>query len=303
MARIALEFVPPNVEDGREKAIEEARKVNELSAKFDMEGMIDHIMIPGMIEEESDRPVEMKPKLDPLDTWKAIAPELPGATGMCTQVTAFLNEKQLEQRFNDLLGAGIKGIIFVGVPRTMADGEGSGVPPTDALANFKDQVSDRGAILIPTREGEDGRFNFKCNQGATFGMTQLLYSDAIVNFLKEFGKNHEHRPEVLLSFGFVPKAEKRIKLIDWLIQDPGNKVVEEEQAFVAKLSEMELKEKQKHLLELYKRVVDGVGEFDYPMSVHLEAPFGFTKPAFETFSLMLDYWSPEKQVRKVGADS
>lgn len=303
MTRIALEFVPPNVEDGKEKAVEEAQKVNDLSAQFGMEGMLDHMMIPGMIEEEEDRPVEMKPKFDPLDTWQAISPEMPGVKGMCTQVTAFMNEDQLKERFTNLTSAGIKGIIFVGVPRTMADGEGTGVPPTDALAEYQDYVSDRGVILIPTREGEDGRFNFKCNQGATFGMTQLLYSDAIVNFLKEFAKNHDHRPEVMLSFGFVPKAEQNVGLINWLIQDPGNKTVENEQAFVNKLSEMKLKEKQNQLLELYKRVINGVGELDFPMSIHFEAPYGFTKPAFETFATLLDYWTPQKTGTQVGANS
>jgi len=303
MTRIALEFVPPDVEDGKEKAVEEAQKVNELSAQFGMEGMLDHMMIPGMIEEEEDRPVEMKPKLDPLETWQAISPEMPGVKGMCTQVTAFMNEDQLKERFKNLTNAGINGIILVGVPRNMEDGEGTGVPPTDALADFQDYVSDRGVILIPTREGEDGRFNFKCNQGATFGMTQLLYSDAIVNFLKNFAKNHDHRPEVLLSFGFVPKAESKVGLINWLIQDPGNQVVEDEQAFVEKLTTMKLKEKQKHLLELYKRVINGVGGLDFPMSLHFEAPYGFTKPAFETFSMLLDYWAPEKPNTKTSAIS
>ena len=51
-------------------------------------------------------------------------------------------------------------------------------------------VGNRGVILIPTREGEQGRFDFKCNQGANFGMTQLLYSDAIVGFLSEFAEEH-----------------------------------------------------------------------------------------------------------------
>ena len=70
-------------------------------------------------------------------------------------------------------------------------------------------MPNRGVILIPTRDGEHGRFNFKCDQGATYGMTQLLYSDAIVGFLSEFAKTTDHRPEILLSFGFVPKVESQ----------------------------------------------------------------------------------------------
>ena len=103
--------------------------------------------------------------------------------GLCTQVTSFLDQPALGQRLSDLTDAGFDGIAFVGVPRTMADGEGAGVAPTDALSIYDGVVPNRGAILIPTRDGEQGRFNFKCKQGATYGMTQLLYSDAIVGFL------------------------------------------------------------------------------------------------------------------------
>ncbi len=35
-----------------------------------------------MIAEDDDRPVEMKPKLDVLDYWSRIAPELPGVRGV-----------------------------------------------------------------------------------------------------------------------------------------------------------------------------------------------------------------------------
>ena len=204
---IALELVPPNVDRGADYAVEEAHKVLQLSADAGIEGRIRHVMIPGMIEEDDDRPIEMKPKLDVLDYWSIIKPELPGMNGLCTQVTSFLDQPALGQRLAELRDAGFDGIAFVGVPRTMADGEGAGVAPTDALSIYDDVVPNRGAILIPTRDGEQGRFNFKCDQGATYGMTQLLYSDAIVGFLTEFAKTTEHRPEILLSFGFVPKME------------------------------------------------------------------------------------------------
>ncbi len=291
---IAFELVPSNVEDGEERALEEAHKVLEHSKAFGIEGRIGHVMIPGLIEEDDDRPVEMKPKLDVLDYWSAIQPELPGVSGLCTQVTAFMDEPTLAERLANLRAAGIDGIIFVGVPRTMNDGEGSGVAPTDALSLYDQLVPNRGVILIPTRDSEQGRFNFKCNQGATFGMTQLLYSDAIVGFLTDFARETEHRPEILLSFGFVPKFENRVGLINWLIQDPGNDVVAQEQAFVTKLADSEPAVKRKIMLDLYKRVIDGVAGLGYPLSVHLEAPYGVSAPAFETFAEMLAYWAPDK---------
>jgi Mycobacterial methylenetetrahydrofolate reductase len=294
LSTIALELVPPNVERGAEQATDDARKVLQISAETGIEGRIGHVMIPGMIAEEGDRPVEMKPKLDVLEFWSIIKPQLPGVHGLCTQVTAFMDEPSLRRRLTDLLTAGIEGIVFVGVPRTMNDGEGSGVAPTDALSIYRQLVPNRGVILIPTREGEHGRFNFKCSQGATFGMTQLLYSDAIVGFLTEFARNTDHRPEILLSFGFVPKVENRVGLINWLIQDPGNAAVADEQAVVKKLAGSEAAQKRRLMVDLYKRVIDGVADLGYPLSIHLEATYGVSGAAFETFAEMLAYWSPAK---------
>ncbi|MEO6793628.1 MAG: mycobacterial-type methylenetetrahydrofolate reductase [Mycobacterium sp.] len=289
---VALELVPPNLDREPEQTIEEAHKVLRFAAESGIEGQIRHILMPGMIAEEDDRPIEMKPKLDVLDFWKGIKPELPTMAGLCTQVTAFSDEPALRGRLNDLTAAGIEGVVFVGVPRTMADGEGSGVPPTDALATFRAEVPNRGVILIPTRADEIGRFDFKCDRGATFGLTQLLYSDAIVPFLTEFAQHSDVRPEILLSFGFVPTFETRVGLINWLIQDPGNAAVADEQAFVKTLAGSEPEQRRKLMLDLYKRVIDGVVDLGFPLSIHLEATYGVSGAAFTTFAQMLDYWSP-----------
>lgn len=291
---IALELVPPNVEHGREKALEEAEKVVRCSAEAGLAGRIRHVMIPGMIEEDGDRPIEMKPKLDVLDFWTMIKPELPGIKGLCTQVTAFMDETALQSRLTELGDSGFEGIAFVGVPRTLSDGEGSGVAPTDALSMFDKVVENRGVILIPTREGEHGRFNFKCDRGATYGMTQLLYSDAIVGMLTEFAAETDHRPEILLSFGFVPKVENRVGLINWLIQDPGNEAVAREQEFVKTLADTEPAARRQLMVDLYKRVIDGVADLGFPLSVHFEATYGVNTAAFETLAEMLAYWAPDK---------
>ncbi|MCV7412858.1 hypothetical protein AWC05_12605 [Mycobacterium florentinum] len=293
---IALELVPPNADEGRERALEEASKVVRYSAESGLAGRIRHVMIPGIIAEDDDRPIVMKPKFDVLDFWSVIKPELPGIDGLCTQVTAFMDESTLRGRLTQLTDAGMEGVVFVGVPRTMNDGEGSGVAPTDALSIYRDLVVNRGVILIPTREGEHGRFNFKCDQGATYGMTQLLYSDAIVGFLTDFAKTTDHRPEILLSFGFVPKMENKTGLINWLIQDPGNAAVAAEQDFVKQLAGREPPQKRQLMLDLYKRVVDGVAELGFPLSIHLEATYGLSGPAFATFAEMIDYWSPAQRV-------
>jgi Mycobacterial methylenetetrahydrofolate reductase len=289
---VALELVPPNVNGGHERAFEEARKVAQYCSDSGLDGEIRHVMIPGIIAEDDDRPVPMQQKLDVLDFWSVIKPELPGINGLCTQVTAFMDKSSLSSRLIAMCGAGMEGVVFVGVPRTMSDGEGCGVAPTDALSIYRHLVPNRGVILIPTREGEHSRFTFKCDRGATYGMTQLLYSDAIVGFLADFAKDSDHRPEVLLSFGFVPRIEIGVGLIDWLIQDPGNPTVADEQTFVRKLAGSEPAEKRRLLVDLYKRVIDGVIDLGFPLSIHLEATYGVSRPAFQTFAEMLSYWSP-----------
>ena len=287
---VAVELVPPNTERGAEERLEEARKVVRLSAESGIR--VGHVMIPGMIDEDAGRPVEMKPKLDVLDYWSLISPEMPGIRGLCTQVTSFSDRDALQRRLSDLMAAGIEGIAFIGVPRTMSDGEGGGVPPTDALTIYRDLVPNRGVVLIPTRADEAGRFGFKCDKGATYALTQLLYSDAIVGFLRDFAATSDHRPEILLSFGFVPKMESRVGLVNWLIKDPGNAAVDAEQQFVRTLAASEPARKRQLMVDLYKRVIDGVADLGFPLSIHCEATYGVSAPAFDTFAEMLDYWSP-----------
>ena len=61
-----------------------------------------------------------------------------------------------------------------------------------------------------------------------------------------------------------------------------------------KLADSRPDQKRKLMLDLYQRVIDGVAELGYPLSVHLEAPYGVSAPAFETFAEMLAYWAPDR---------
>ena len=69
---VAFELVPPNADLGPEQAVEDARKVLRLSKEVGIDGRIGHVMIPGMIEEDDDRPIEMKPRMDVLEFWNII---------------------------------------------------------------------------------------------------------------------------------------------------------------------------------------------------------------------------------------
>ena len=292
---IALELVPPNVERGPEYAVEEARKVARISAESGLDGRIKHVMIPGMIAEDDDRPVPMKPKLDVLEYWSLIQPELPGLRGLCTQVTAVHGRGGPRRAADHPRRRRVRGHrLRRRAPHHERRRRAPVSPRRMRCRSTTTVVDNRGVILIPTREGEQGRFDFKCNQGANFGMTQLLYSDAIVGFLTDFAKNTDHRPEILLSFGFVPKVETRVGLIDWLIQDPGNAAVADEQEFVRSLASRDPADKRQLMVDLYKRVIDGVADLGFPLSIHFEATYGVSGAAFETFAEMLAYWSPDR---------
>lgn len=293
MSTVALEFVPPVLEEGADKAREEAAKVAGLIAQHGIDDRVNSVIIPGMIEEDPDRPVAFSKRLDPLDTWRAIREMLP-LDCIVTQVTAFHSEDRLLERFRVLRGEDIDRAVCVGVPRTMKDGEGGGVPPVEAIARFRDEMPSRGVILIPTRQDEIGRFRFKVEQGADFAMCQLLYSDRIVSFLREIREHTDRRPEILLSFGHIAKAEQKKGLIRWLIKDEGNPLVEKEVAFVERLAGLPMEERRAELLELYQRVIEGVRDLGFPIGLHLECPYGFSEPAFETFAGMLEVWAPGK---------
>lgn len=88
--------------------------------------------------------------------------------------------------------------------------------------------------------------------------------------------------------------ETRVGLINWLIQDPGNAAVAGEQEFVRQLAGSEPEQKRRLLVDLYKRVVDGVADLGFPLSIHFEATYGVSAPAFETFAEMLAYWAPDR---------
>jgi len=290
MATIALELVPPVALDGPEKARAEAERARELLAKSGLTDRVNAVLIPGMIAEEEDRPVPLSERMDPLEVRRATAETLP-LRCIVTQVTAFATAEALGDRLRELRGADIDSVVFVGVPRTLADGEGPGVAPTDALARFRREVPQRGVVFIPTRQDEEARFRAKVSAGANFALSQLLYSDRVTRLLPSLDLE-EPRPEILLSFGYVPKAETRVGLIRWLIRDE-TEAARQEMAWVEKVADEPFPRKKQALVDLYERVTDGLRESGYPLGIHLECPYGFSPYAFEVFHAMLERWSPE----------
>lgn len=290
MGTIALELVPTSEEGGRARAVEEGRKVRELLDGAGLAGKVNTLMIPQIIGEEGDRPVALEAKQDPLDFYRAVSDELP-LEAIVTQVSVFTPVPELEKRVERIQAEGVSRVIFIGVPRIWNEEDVVGLYPNQAIAHFRETLPSRGVILISTRPDEESRFEAKLEAGATFGMTQLLFSDHVVSFLRRLAEKTDRRPELLLSFGYVPKMETRKGLIRWLIQDE-SPVVKREMERVAEIAELPFKEKKATLVDHYRRVVEGARELGFPVGVHLECPYGVSKPAFETFAAMLDTWSP-----------
>lgn len=87
MKTVTLELVPPNIVDGTEKALDEAfPRLGHRGSHWARDD-------PGLIEEEHDRPVEMKRKMDVADFCTAIQPELPGVRGWARRSRPFLTRQ------------------------------------------------------------------------------------------------------------------------------------------------------------------------------------------------------------------
>lgn len=282
----ALEFVPPDLARGPRHARETAARLRELLEREGILERVDTLLLPGMIQEDDDRPVPLEPKLDVLDLFAEIRDTLP-MQAIVTQVTAFSEQADLDARIAELKAAEIDRVVFVGVPRTLADGAGPGLTPADALRRYRDRLADRGVVLIPTRSDEAARFGAKVEAGASLALTQLLFSERIAEVLSAV--RSEARPEVLLSFGYVPKAEERVGLIRWLIRD-STPAARQEMEVVARLAGLSFRPKKAALLELFRRTTEAAAGTGYPLGLHFECPYDFNPYAIEVFHAMLDAW-------------
>jgi len=289
MGTVALEFVPPDLAHGPDRASETAERVSELLSAEGLLGRVNALLIPGMIPEDDDRPVELREKMDVLDVHRATRAALP-LENIVTQVTAFSSEEHLDQRIETLKSAGIDRAVFVGVPRTLVDGAGPGLAPVAALARYENTLSDRGVVLIPTRDDEAARFGAKVAAGANLALCQMLFSDLIAELLPSV-KLDGPKPEILLSFGYVSKIEERTGLIRWLIRDETD-AARREMETVFEIAGKPFAAKKAALVELYRRVIGGVQASGYPIGLHFECPYDFNRYAFEVFHAMLDVWSP-----------
>ncbi len=292
MPTIALELVPAAVGNGRETTIKEGRTVREKLEKAGIFNDINTVMIPQVIPEDEFRPVELEEKLDPIDTKRYLSESLP-VDYIATQVTVYTPMEELRQRAERLKSEGINRVIFVGAPRVENERMVGPTPP-EAISNLQDTIPSCGVILIPTRESEVDRFAAKVDAGASFGNTQLLFSDYITTFLDDLSKKTDKRPEIMLTFGYVPKAEAKVGLFEWMIWDD-QPVVKDEIEFVSNIAEKPFDEKKEKLVDLYKQVIEGVHKYDFPIGVQFSIPYGISGPAFDTFSEMLDVWSPTRQ--------
>jgi hypothetical protein len=289
---IALELVPAARDNGREATLNEGRTVREKLEKAGILNDINTVMIPQVIPEDEFRPVELEEKLDPIDTKRYLSESLP-VDYIVTQVTVYTPMDQLRQRAEKLRGEGINRVIFVGAPRVENERMVGPTPP-EAISNLQDIIPSCGVILIPTRESEVDRFSAKVEAGASFGNTQLLFSDYVTTFLGDLAEKTDKRPEIVLTFGYVPKAEAKVGLFEWMIWDD-QPVVKDEIDFVSNIAEKPFNEKKDKLVDLYKQVIDGVHKYDFPIGVQFSIPYGVSGPAFETFSEMLEVWSPARQ--------
>jgi len=288
---IGLELVPTSLRGGPEGAREEAEKVRELLKSTDLGARLTTLVVPQIIPEDGGRPVSLDDKMDPADFRAAVSPVLPGLSFVLTQVTILSTVAVLDARIRSLTQSGVDRLVFIGAPRDGGQMPLPGLRPEEALARYATALRHRGVILIPTRDGEVERLQTKVEAGATFALTQMLFNDFTTGFMRRMAR-FPQRPEVLLSFAYVPKKERERGLLKWLIQHRGPDNVAE-LAALDSLIDLSYAHKKTRLVELYRRVAEGVAELGFPVGVHFESPYGVSEPAFETFNEMLNAFSPQ----------
>jgi hypothetical protein len=295
---VALELVPTSRDLGAEGAHAEGERVRALSEEAGLWGRLNTIVVPQLIAEESDRPVALTEKLDPLEAKQGLERALP-LDFILTQVTAFTEVDALRLRLRALREKAARRVVFVGVPRVFNPAEIRGPMPSEALQLFAEEVPSKGVIFIPTRPDEAARFGAKVRAGADFGLTQLLFSDRIVGVMRELSQLEE-RPEVLLSFGYVPELELRRGLIKWLIKDE-TPAARDEMREVDRTAALPFKQKKAEFAELVARVSEALLPLGFPLGLHLECPYGPSRPAMEAFSAALEAFEQVTGVQQVAA--
>lgn len=289
MSTISLATPPPPRSTGPEGGREHAQDLRRRLAGTRLADALDSLFVPMIIDEDSFRPGTFVEHEDPLDYQAALARELPGLEAIVAQVTPFTPVAELEQRVARAREQSVDRMIFVGVPREYAASEVVGLYPDQALDHFRHDLPGRGVITIPARANERDRLAAKVRSGANFAITQLLYGDAITDIARGLVHDLEQPPELVLSFGYVPAIETDRGLIQWLIQDPN---AAEEMQWVRETAALGRQRRQDRLVELYRRLIDGVRELGLAPGVNFEAPYGLSPGAIETFECMLAHYDP-----------
>ena len=201
-----------------------------------------------------------------------------------------VHRRGLPQHLRTLTEHRVEGVIFVGVPRTMADGE-TGVTPTDALASSVDIVAHQG-ILIPAREGEHGRLTTGPRR-RTFGrVTSSL--DAIIGSCRlrparpTTGRRSAVDRSSPLSSGASVSSTGS--------SGSGHSAVAAEQAFVADLAASSATD-QRRLGDLYTRS-STASPTSASRSASTSRRLQVLGPAFETFAELLGARRPADEVEE-----
>jgi len=291
MATICLATAPPPTHLGTPCGVNQAENLHERLKGSALADALDSLFVPMIIDEDSFRPDDFVEHEDPLDFHTALAEVFPDLDVIVAQVTPFTPVSDLERRVRRARQQGIRRMVFVGVPREYEEDEVVGLYPDQALTYFRDLMAGRGVISIPVRPHEHDRLTAKVASGANFVITQMLYSTAVVELVGSLQDLSEHMPQIILSFGHVPALEADHGLIQWLIQDPRARA---EMEWVKATARCSGEERRRRLLEVFRRVVDGVRELGINPGLNFEAPYGLSHGAIETFEAMLEIHDPRR---------
>lgn len=193
-------------------------KVRRLSAILSR-SHVDAVNIPEIRLEQSrgPKPVGALPKIDPL-TYGSWCTRIGGVPSIVYRCVPY-HEKQVHVDWcKRALEMGIRAVVVVGRESSVDDCPGP--EAGEAITLFKSLGMVVGGVMIPHRENEEQRMVAKVEAGASFFVTQILFSQEdvgplLVRYSALCAKSGVDPKRVVLSFAPVT-SERNLKFMEWL---------------------------------------------------------------------------------------
>ncbi len=223
--------------------------------------------------------------MDILDVWTALRPALAPVSVWAPRSTVFETESALADRVRKLVGAGMDGVVFV-ANRTGPRSRHAGAHATGGAHPLPGPGRARGVVLMPQTPGELDRFETSARTRDVRAHPKL-YSDRIVGFRPRLRRPLRTPPGDFVVVRASSPASRGGSPLDWLLHDE-RQTPTWHRSSIRRAPRREVTAAAPAPTSWTSTVGSSTRRRPrFPLSVHLEAPYGLSDSACETFSALL----------------